>query len=45
MKSLQAQDGNTQQMLPEVQREGWPSGLDAGNGCPWEPPAGTRSPA
>lgn len=29
MKSLQAQDVNAQQMLPEVQPEGWPAGRGA----------------
>lgn len=31
MKCLQAQDGNTWQMLPEVQLEGWPAERAAGS--------------
>lgn len=31
MKCLQAQDGNTWQMLPEVQPEGWPAGRASGS--------------
>lgn len=33
MKSLQAQDGDTRQLLPEAQPEGWPAGRTAGNGA------------
>lgn len=48
MKSLQAQDGDTQQLLPEAQPEGWPAGRAAGNGAvlrsppPWCEAAGTH---